>query len=66
MLRHVAAIWCVIATRKVFAAMIAEQMITPAPMVFRRQASSSVSGTANPKFIGYSTSLVSGGGGGGR
>lgn len=63
MLRYVAAIWCVVATMEVDAAIIAQPMITLAPMVFPRQASSSVSGAADPQFIGYSASPISGGGG---
>ncbi|QDS72179.1 hypothetical protein FKW77_004763 [Venturia effusa] len=48
-------------TGKGLAAMMTEPMGTPTPMIYQRQASDSVSGTANPQFIGYSVTPVSGG-----
>jgi hypothetical protein len=62
------AVWSAIATTEVFGAAIANPMITPAPVIFPRQASSAdsarsgteKSGTANPNFIGYYMSLDGG------
>jgi hypothetical protein len=60
---HVAAAWSAIAMMEALGAAVAEPMITPAPVIIERQASSagsSRSGTANPSFIGYYLSVDGG------
>jgi hypothetical protein len=60
---QVAVAWSAIAMKGALGAAVAEPMITPAPVIVERQASStgsSGSGTANPSFIGYYLSVDGG------